>query len=160
MKTPPMFYPQEDGKLVEIPAEHAAVLGLYRDRMPLVHEPQYTGDPLLYPLIDVDEDPDGTSEPTELEDLAFVVARTLQRKRRGGAVIPPDLERLSVLAIRAHIEDMGVFAGSCSHSEGPAAVAQGIANETANTGRKLKRVIDRAVRETAAGLIKTWWVSA
>lgn len=59
MKTPPMFYPQEDGKLVEIPEEHAAILELYRDRMPVVWEIQETGPHYLYDLIDVDEEPYG-----------------------------------------------------------------------------------------------------
>lgn len=52
-----MLYPQEDGKLVEIPEEHAAVLALYRERMPVVFEVQEYGQPMLYPLIDVDAEP-------------------------------------------------------------------------------------------------------
>lgn len=160
MRTPPMFFPQEDGKLVEIPAEHAAVLELYRDRMPLVHEPQYSGDPFLYPLIDVDEEPAGASTPTELEDLAFVTARALQKGRHGQNVPAPDLERLAVAAIGAYVEDLAVFAGSCSHDDGPKAVSRSIREATARAGRKLSKAVDGAVGSVAADLVEKWWVSA
>lgn len=74
MKTPQMFMRFEDGSLARVPAADAAVLDRYRDAgtvvqpedaavferypvMPVVYEPQFSGDPFpLYPL--VDEEPE------------------------------------------------------------------------------------------------------
>ncbi|MFJ5027779.1 hypothetical protein ACIQB5_06720 [Streptomyces sp. NPDC088560] len=155
-----VLYPQEDGKLVEIPDEHAAVLALYRDRMPLVFEVQEWGPPMLYPLIDVDEEPIGTPRAGALETHARRAADYLKAKRLGGDPIVPDFERLAGAAIRAYVEDMGVLAGSLSHDDGPAAVEQSIKEETARTGRRLRAVVDKAVHETKADLVKNWGVTA
>lgn len=160
MKTPPMFYPQEDGKLVEIPEEHAAILELYRDRMPLCFEVQETGQPYLYALIDVDEEPYGTPLPGRLETQARRTADYLKGQRLGKDPIPPDYERLAVDAIGAFVEHMGVFAGSLSHGDGPAAVEQSIREETAAAGRILRRAVGKAVKTSAAGLVENWWVKA
>ncbi|MDT0270858.1 hypothetical protein RM844_31775 [Streptomyces sp. DSM 44915] len=51
-----MFYTPEGGETTLIPAEHEKVLALYRDSMPLVWEPQYVGDDMLYPLIEPAEE--------------------------------------------------------------------------------------------------------
>jgi hypothetical protein len=160
MKTPPMFYPQEDGKLVEIPEEHAAILELYRDRMPVVWEIQETGPHYLYALIDVDEEPYGTPQPGALENASRRVAGYLKAKRLGEDPAVPDFERLAVAAIRAYVEEMGVFAGSLSHGDGPKAVEQSIKTETARAGRKLKTAVDSAVRDHATNLVENWWVKA
>ncbi|MFI6468746.1 hypothetical protein ACIBL5_00535 [Streptomyces sp. NPDC050516] len=161
MKTPPMFYPQEDGKLTEIPDEHAKVLDLYRDRMPLVYEPQFTGDPIqLYPLIIEEQEPLGTPEPGQLETAARRVADYLENWRLGKDPVKPDFERLAVAAVRAYVEDMGVFAGSLAHDEGVAAVGKAVSQETARVGRELHRAVDRAVRDATAEIVEGWWVTA
>lgn len=161
MMTPPMFYPQEDGKLAEIPDEHAKILDLYRDRMPLVHEPQFSGDPIgLYPLIVEEQEPQGTPEPSALESAARRVADRLECHRRNGETYSVDVERLAVLAMRAHIEHEGVFAGSLSHDDGPQAVERSIKAETARAGRKLTKAVETAVTAVAADLVEKWWVNA
>jgi hypothetical protein len=75
MSTPAMYEPAEDGTLSRIPEQDAAVLDRYRDGgepkpedmsvferypvMPLVYEPQFSGDPFpLYPLVE-EQDEDG-----------------------------------------------------------------------------------------------------
>ncbi|TGB09789.1 hypothetical protein [Streptomyces sp. MZ04] len=160
MMTPPMFYPQEDGKLTEIPAEHAAILDLYRDRMPLVYEIQEFGDPMMYDLIDVDAEPFDTPEPGELETVAARVARYLKGKRLGKDPVPPDFERLAVAAIRARVEDMGILGGSLAHDEGPLGVERSVKEATAQAGRSLRKAVNRAVSDTAADLVENWWVKA
>lgn len=77
MMTPKMFVRTGDGGLWPIPEEHAAVFDRYRDpgtliqpedaplferypSMPLVYEPQFSGDPFpLYPLVDDPTEEDG-----------------------------------------------------------------------------------------------------
>lgn len=160
MKTPPMFYPQEDGKLTEIPDEHAEILNLYRDRMPLVFEVVETGPPMMYALIDVDEEPYGTPRPDALETAARRVAGYLKAQRLGADPIKPDFDRLAVAAIRAHVEDAGVFAGSLAHNDGVRAVERAVMGETARVGRKLHKTVDKAVRNATAEIIEGWWVTA
>lgn len=160
MKTPPMFYPQEDGKLTEIPAEHAEILELYRDRMPLVREIQEFGDPMLYDLIDVDPEPWGTPRPGGLELHAARVADYLKAQRHGKDPAKPNFERLAVAAIRAYIEDMGIFAGSLSHDDGARYVERSIKTETARAGRSLHKAVNRAVSDHAKNLVENWWVTS
>ena len=145
--TPPMFMPQEDGKLAEIPAEHAAILELYRDRMPVVFEVQESGAPMLFALIDVDEEPYGTPRAGVLENAALSVARDLKRRRLGEDLVPVDYEKLAHAAIRAHVSDMAEFAASCSYDE-PAARRQRYAGQAARrVGAALSKTVERAVRE-------------
>lgn len=160
MKTPPMFYPQEDGKLSEIPDEHAEILNLYRDRMPLVYEVVETGAPQMWALIDVDEEPYGTPQPEALETAARRVAGYLKAKRLGNDPVAPDFARLATAAIRAHVEDAGVFAGSLAHEDGVRAVERAVTGETARIGGKLHKAVDRAVRDSNAEIIEGWWVTA
>lgn len=158
--TPPMYMPQEDGKLVEIPEEHAKVLELYRDRMPVVLEVQEYGQPALYALIDVDAEPFGAPQLGTLERQALLAAAYLKGKRLGDDPLPPDFERLAVAAIRAYVEDMGVLAGSLSHDDGPRAVERSVKETTAQAGRKLRKAVDTAVRDCATSLVENWWVTA
>lgn len=145
-----MFYPQEDGKLAEIPDEHAAVLALYRDRMPLAFEVQEYGPPMLYPLIDVDEEPYGTPRPGALENAARSVAGYLKGKRLGNDPAAPDFELLALAAIRAYVQDMADFAAAVAYGDGPAAEHQAAKTEAARTGRKLTKAVERAVRDAQA----------
>ncbi|MFE9065026.1 hypothetical protein [Streptomyces violaceusniger] len=145
-----MLYPQEDGKLVEIPDEHAAVLALYRDRMPVVFEVQECGLPMLYPLIDVDEEPYGTPRPGALENAARSVAGYLKAKRLGNDPAAPDFEWLAVAAIRAYVQDMADFAAAVAHGESPAEVSREARTEAARTGRKLTKAVERAVKDAQA----------
>ncbi|SOD63659.1 hypothetical protein SAMN06297387_11212 [Streptomyces zhaozhouensis] len=62
-----MFYTPEGGETTLIPAEHEKVLALYRDSMPLVWEPQYVGDDMLYPLIEAEESEERAPSLPELE---------------------------------------------------------------------------------------------
>ncbi|MDX3229392.1 hypothetical protein [Streptomyces sp. ME19-01-6] len=146
-----MLYPQEDGKLVEIPDEHAAVLALYRDRMPVVFEVQECGPPMLYPLIDVDEEPYGTPRPGALEYAARRVAAGLKARRLGEDPAAPDFERLALAAIRAYVQDMADFAAAvAAYGDGPAAEHQAAKTEAARAGRKLTKAVERAVRDAQA----------
>lgn len=145
MQTPPMFYPQEDGKLVEIPEEHAAILELYRDRMPLCYEVQETGQPYLYALIDVDEEPYGTPLPSQLETAARRVARELRARRLGDDTVPVDYRALAHAAIRAHVADMAEFVAACSHDEPVARRERYAAQEARRTGRELAKTVESAV---------------
>lgn len=147
MMTPPMFYPQEDGKLVEIPAEHAKILELYRDRMPVVWEIQETGPHYLYALIDVDEEPYGTPQPGALETVALRVARTLKAQRLGKDPAPADLERLAHAAIRAHVADMADFGAGCAYGEGQAVEVREAKSAATRAARKLTKTIEGAVRD-------------
>lgn len=149
-----MLYPQEDGKLVEIPDEHAAVLALYRDRMPLVFEVQEWGPPMLYPLIDVDEEPYGTPQPGALETSVRRVAGYLKAKRLGGDPITPDFEKLAVAAIRACVADMADFAAAVAYGEPVAAVQRAAKQEAARAGRKLTKAVERAVQDAVADSVK------
>ncbi|MFE6530027.1 hypothetical protein ACFVMA_13920 [Streptomyces rochei] len=142
-----MLYPQEDGKLVEIPEEHAAVLALYRDRMPLVFEVQEYGPPMFYPLIDVDEEPYGAPRPGELETEARRVAAYLKGQRLGDGPPPPDFRRLANAAIRAHVADIASFTAGCAHDEPPARVRRYVEQETRRVGKQLSRTVEAAVRE-------------
>ncbi|MEV7032718.1 hypothetical protein AB0N99_21195 [Streptomyces sp. NPDC093272] len=148
MKTPEMFYPQEDGKLVEIPAEHAAILELYRDRMPVVWEIQETGPHYLYPLIDVDAEPVGTPEPSRLENATRRAADYLKAQRLGKDPIPPDFEQLAAHAIYAHVTRMAEFGAAVAFGDGPAAEERSARAEAAGAGRVLTKTVERAVRET------------
>ncbi|MFI9174865.1 hypothetical protein [Streptomyces lincolnensis] len=154
MKTPPMFMPQEDGKLVEIPEEHAAILELYRDRMPLCYEVQETGQPYLYALIDVDEEPYGTPQPGVLEYAARRVAANMKARRLGKDPAPADFERLAHAAIRAHVADMADFAAAVAHGETPARIRRSVEQETRRVGRELSKTVERAVREAADETVK------
>lgn len=142
-----MYYPQEDGKLAEIPEEHAAILELYRDRMPLVFEVQEWGQPMLYPLIDVDEEPYGTPRPEALEYSARSVAGALKRRRLGEDVPAPDLERLALAAIQACIADMANFAAAVAHGEPSSVVARAAKTEAARVGRKLTKAVEKVVQD-------------
>ena len=150
MKTPQVLYPQEDGKLVEIPEEHAEILALYRDRMPVVYEVQEFGPPMLYPLIDVDEEPYGTPRPGALEYAARRTAGALKRRRLGEDAPTPDLERLALAAIRAYVADMADFAAAVAYGDGPAAEQRAAKTEAARTGRKLIKAVEDAVQGAAA----------
>ncbi|MFJ8822397.1 hypothetical protein ACIREE_11505 [Streptomyces sp. NPDC102467] len=160
MTTPPMFYPQEDGKLVEIPEEHAKVLELYRDRMPLVFEVMEWGPPGMHPLIDVNEEPPGTPRSGGFEDVARSTARYLKAKRLGKNPAVPDFERLAVSAIRAHVEHAGTFAGSVSHDDGMKAVERAVKGETARAGRSLHKAVDKAVTDHTKNLVENWLVTS
>lgn len=151
MKTPPMFMPQEDGKLAEIPAEHAAILELYRDRMPVCFEVQESGAPMLFALIDVDEEPYGTPRPGVLENAALSVARDLKRRRLGEEDAPaPNLERLAHAAVSAYVADMADFAAAVSYGETPARIRRAVEQDTRRIGRELTKTVDRAVRDAVA----------
>lgn len=145
MKTPPMFYPQEDGKLVEIPEEHAAVLALYRDRMPVVYEVQETGQPMLYALIDVDEEPYGTPRPGTLETAARSVARALKAQRLGNELTPVDYRVLAHAAIRAHVADIAEFTAACAYDEPTARRQRYAGQEARRIGRQLTKTVEAAV---------------
>ncbi|WP_405580657.1 hypothetical protein [Streptomyces sp. NBC_01092] len=145
MKTPPMFYPQEDGKLVEIPEEHAAILELYRDRMPVCYEVQETGQPLLYALIDVDEEPYGTPQPGTLETAALRVARALKAQRLGNDLVPVDYRVLAHAAIRAHVADIAEFTAACAYDEPEARRQRYAGQEARRIGRQLTKTVESAV---------------
>ncbi|MFJ7242382.1 hypothetical protein ACIQWB_35385 [Streptomyces olivaceus] len=145
-----MLYPQEDGKLVEIPEEHAAVLALYRDRMPVVFEVQEFGPPMFYPLIDVDAEPYGTEQPGALENAAARTAAVLKRRRLGEDPPAPDLERLAVAAVRAHVADMADFGAGCAFGEGQAAELREARSAATRAGQSLRKVIERSVRDAVA----------
>ena len=149
-----MLYPQEDGTLVEIPDEHAAVLALYRDRMPVVFEVQEWGPPMLYPLIDVDAEPYGTPQPGALERAAAGVARDLKRRRVDSEPCTPDYERLAYAAIRACITDMAELAAAVAHEDGPEAVERAAKDEAARMGRHLTKAVERAVRSAVTETLK------
>ncbi|MDF2712323.1 MAG: hypothetical protein K0R62_7975 [Nonomuraea muscovyensis] len=144
-----MLYPQEDGKLTEIPAEHAAVLALYRDRMPVVFEVQEFGPPMFYPLIDVDAEPYGTPQPDALENAAARTAAVLKRRRLGEDPPAPDLERLAVAAVRAYVRDMADFGAAIAHGEPETVVSRASRMEAEQAGRRLARAVEDAVRDTA-----------
>jgi hypothetical protein len=149
-----MFMPQEDGKLVEIPEEHAAVLELYRDRMPVVWEIQETGPHYLYALIDVDEEPYGTPQPGALENAARRVAATLKEQRLGKDPAPADFERLALAAIRAHVADMADFGAGCAYGDGQAAELGEAKAAATRAGRQLTKAVDKAVRDAVAETAK------
>jgi hypothetical protein len=144
-----MLYPQEDGKLTEIPAEHAAVLALYRDRMPVVFEVQEFGPPMFYPLIDVDAEPYGTPQPDALERAARRTAATLKARRLGEDPPAADLERLALAAVQAYVEDMAGFAAEVAHGESAAAVSRAARTEARRAGRRVAKAVEDAVRDTA-----------
>lgn len=154
MKTPPMFYPQEDGKLVEIPEEHAAILELYRDRMPVCYEVQETGQPMLYALIDVDEEPYGTPRPGGLENAALSVARNLKRRRLGEDLVPVDYRVLAHAAIRAHVADMAEFTAACAYDEPQGRRERYAGQEARRIGRQLTKTVEAAVK-AAQPAVKT-----
>lgn len=145
MKTPPMFYPQEDGKLVEIPEEHAAILELYRDRMPVCYEVQETGQPMLYALIDVDEEPYGTPQPGTLETAALRVARALKAQRLGNDLVPVDYRVLAHAAIRAHVADIAEFTAACAYDEPEARRQRYAGQEARRIGRQLAKTVEASV---------------
>jgi hypothetical protein len=149
VKTPPMFYPQEDGKLVEIPEEHAKVLELYRDRMPLCFEVQETGQPYLYALIDVDEEPCGSPLPSQLETAALRVARALRARRLGDDMVAVDYRDVAQGAIRAHVADMAEFAAACTYDEPMARRERYATQEARRIGRQLTKVVESAVAAVA-----------
>lgn len=154
MKTPPMFYPQEDGKLVEIPEEHAAILELYRDRMPVAFEVQEYNQPMLYPLIDVDAEPPCSPLPGTLETAAQRVAQYLRGKRIGEDPVVPDFERLARAAAYAYIADAARFASDFSYDQTPARRQRAVEQDARQAGRNLTKTIERAVRETIAETAK------
>ncbi|MFE7648659.1 hypothetical protein [Streptomyces phaeoluteigriseus] len=144
-----MLYPQEDGKLVEIPEERAAVLALYRDRMPVVFEVQECGPPMFYPLIDVDAEPYGTPQPGALECAARRTAAVLKRRRLGEDPPAPDLERLALAAVHAYVTDMAEFAAAVSHGEPEAVVSRAAQSEAQRAGQRVAKAVEQAVRDTA-----------
>ncbi|MEV4043113.1 hypothetical protein [Streptomyces sp. NPDC049744] len=144
-----MLYPQEDGTLVEIPEAHAAVLALYRDRMPVVFEVQEFGPPMFYPLIDVDAEPYGSPQPGPLENAAARTASVLKRRRLGEDPPAPDLERLAVAAVRAYVTDMADFGAAIAHGESEAAVSRTAKAEAQRAGRRVAKAVEDAVRDTA-----------
>lgn len=149
MKTPPMFYPQEDGKLVEIPEEHAAILELYRDRMPVCYEVQETGQPMLYALIDVDEEPYGTPQPGALENAARRVAQNLKARRLGNELVAVDYRALAHAAIRAHVADMAEFTAACTYDEPEDRRRRYAGQEARRIGRQLAKTVEAAVSAVA-----------
>lgn len=149
-----MLYPQEDGKLTEIPEEHAAVLALYRDRMPVVFEVQEFGPPMFYPLIDVDEEPYGTPQPDSLEYAARRTAAVLKARRLGEDPPAPDLERLALAAVRAYVTDMAEFAAAVAHGESEAAVSGAARAEARRAGARVVKAVEEAVRDTATAAVK------
>jgi len=141
-----MLYPQEDGKLVEIPEEHAKVLALYRDRMPVVFEVQEFGPPMFYPLIDVDEEPCGTPLPGALETAALRVARALKAQRLGNEVAV-DYRVLAHAAIRAHVADMAEFVAACAYDEPQGRRERYAGQEARRVGRELSKTVEGAVKD-------------
>lgn len=154
MKTPPMFYPQEDGKLVEIPAEHAKILDLYRDRMPVVWEIQERGPHYLYDLIDVDAEPYGTPRPGALENVALSVARTLKAQRLGEDPAPADFEKLAHAAIRVYVADMADFGAGCVYGEGQAVELREAKSAATRAASRLTKTVEGAVRDAVAETTK------
>ncbi|MFB6567357.1 hypothetical protein [Streptomyces noursei] len=148
------MYTVADGALTPIPDDHEKVLAQYRDSMPLVYEPQYCGDPYLYPLIDVDEEPYGTPQPGELERAARQVAHRLKAQRLDQNPQTPDYGRLAGAALRAHIADMADFAAAVANDDGPKAIERAVVEETTRASRKLKRAIEKAVRDAVASFSK------
>jgi hypothetical protein len=144
------MYTRKGDDLVEIPADHEKVLAQYRDSMPVVFEVQECGPPMLYPLIDVDEEPYGTPRPGALEYAARQVAGALKAKRLGNDPGAPDFERLALAAIRAYVQDMADFAAAVAYGDGPAAEHQAAKTEATRAGRKLTKAVDRAVRDAQA----------
>lgn len=140
-----MLYPQEDGKLAEIPEEHAAILALYRDRMPVVFEVQEFGPPMFYPLIDVDEEPPGSPLPGALETAALRVARALKARRLGDDAVPVDFRDLAHAAIRAHVADIAEFTAACAYDEPEARREQYAGQEARRIGRRLTKTVEAAV---------------
>lgn len=149
-----MLFPQEDGSLVEIPEEHAAVLSLYRDRMPVVFEVQECGPPMFYPLIDVDEEPYGTPQPGVLENAARRVAGTLKDQRLGNDPAPADFERLAHAAVRAFVADQADFAAAVAHGESADRVRCAVEQETRRVARELSKTVDAAVRTAVTNTLK------
>lgn len=134
--TAEMYYPQEDGKLAEIPDEHARILALYRDRMPVVFEVQECGPPMLYPLIDED-----AGMPGHLEERARRTANVLRAERTGTPTTDvADYEKLAVLAVRANLRTHYDFAASW-------AIHNGTTDET-----KIRRQADKALQRAADDL--------
>jgi len=154
VKTPPMFMPQEDGKLAEIPAEHAAILELYRDRMPVVFEVQESGPPMLFALIDVDEEPYGTPRAGVLENAALAVARDLKRRRLGEDLVSVDFGRLAHAAIRAHVADMADFGAGCAYGDGQAVEVREAKAAATRAARQLTKAIEGAVRDAVTETTK------
>jgi hypothetical protein len=144
--TPPMFYPQEDGKLVKIPEEHAKILELYRDRMPVCYEVQETGQPMLYALIDVDEEPYGTPQPGTLETATLRVARDLKARRLGNDTVPVDFRVLAHASIRAHVADIAEFTAACAYDEPQGRRERYAAQEARRIGRQLAKTVEAAVK--------------
>lgn len=140
-----MLYPQEDGKLVEIPEEHAAVLALYRDRMPVVFEVQEFGPPMFYPLIDVDEEPYGSPQPGTLETAALRVARALKARRLGDDTVPVDFRVLAHASISAHVADIAEFTAACAYDEPEAHRERYAGQEARRIGRQLSKTVETAV---------------
>jgi len=149
-----MLYPQEDGKLAEIPEEHAAVLALYRDRMPVVFEVQECGPPMFYPLIDVDEEPYGSPPPGTLETAALRVARALKAIRLGDDTVPVDFRVLAHAAISAHVADIAEFTAACAYDEPEARRQRYAAQEARRIGRQLSKTVEQAVSAAVAKPVK------
>lgn len=145
-----MFYTPEGGEQVVIPEEHEKVLAQYRDSMPLVWEPQGSGDPYLYPLIDEDTEPPGTPRAGEMERSAELVAWKLRHQRLGGELAsPPDFEALLMAAARARIADYYEFAHSCEYEDGKdrKVMHDAAVKDTVRYARRLGRAIEKIARE-------------
>lgn len=139
-----MYYTPWGGEQVVIPEEHEKVLALYRDSMPLVWEVQEYGPPMLYALIDEDEEPLGTPPPSKLEDLARRTANTMRRDRlQQETFTPPNLEALMYAAIRARLADYYQSVGAVNFEDG--VDVTGLRAETAQATEKEARTIGRAV---------------
>ncbi|MCX4664713.1 hypothetical protein [Streptomyces uncialis] len=127
--------------LERVPVEHARVLALYRDGMPLVYEPQFSGDEGLYPLVDTDTEPCGTAAGA-LEVLARSAAGRLRAARLGGDAAAPDLEGLARASVRGLLDDLYQFAAAVHHGDsdrGHGAAGRAVADAAAALGTYARR---------------------
>lgn len=149
-----MFYTPEGGEQIVVPEEHEKVLAQYRDSMPLVWEPQYAGDPHVYPLIDEEAEPFDAPEPGELERAAELMAWKLRHLRLGKEPAePPDFERLVLAAARAFVDDYYDFASGVEFEEDkdPEVIHKAAASHTRREARRIIRAIEKAVSKVKPG---------
>ncbi|MFE7108382.1 hypothetical protein ACFU98_47910 [Streptomyces sp. NPDC057575] len=145
-----MYTRSEDG-FAPIPAEHEAVLDMYREQLHtmVVWEPQYIGAYPFNALVD-DADPYGSPLPSQLEHLAAQTANRLKRARRGEDDFGPDFEGLALAAVRALLAHEYAFTGSLHEDfsddcgQGCHALAEGDVKAAAG---ELKQTITRMARD-------------
>lgn len=148
-----MYTRREDGTLHLIPADHEKVLEQYRDSMPMVWEPQSCGDSFpLYPLIDVDAEPDDAEEPTQLERLAKRMAGRLQLLRLGKPGAGPEYKALATEAAREYLADLYSLAMYVHFDERGSREAFRDASEKdlMAAAQKLSRTVAKIAREIIA----------